>query len=217
MKILIVDDHALFVDGLKALLDRLVPGVLTLQAHDMPGALQVLSQQSDVNIVLLDLGLPGTVGIEALVALKCRYGQLPVVALSGNTDKDTVIATLNAGAMGFIPKSISAQGFMHALGQVLNDGIYLPSCVFSHNANLPPVDIAGQQQRKRLHDLGFTERQAEVFKQMIRGDSNKLIAKRLGVTESTVKAHISPILKKLNVTSRVEAIVVMAQMGLFLE
>src|SRR6266542_1308361 len=120
MKLLLVDDHALFREGGALLLGTLDPDVEVLQAGSCEAALDVVSQcVGAVDIVLMDLQLPGTSGIEAIRMLRARYPELPVVAVSSSEDKATVLETLDAGAMGFVPKTSSSSGLKGALKLIM--------------------------------------------------------------------------------------------------
>jgi DNA-binding NarL/FixJ family response regulator len=216
MKTLIVDDHALFRDGLTLLLARINPQIQTVDAGDLPAALRVACQHPDIGLVLFDLGLPGIAGMEALSEFRRLNAHLPVVVLSGLLDRRTVMEALERGAMGFIPKTTSSQALAQALKVVLDGGIYLPASALEFadfTASAPPA----VPMSKHLSELDLTQRQMEVFKLIVQGRPNKLIARELGVSESTVKSHIKPILKALNVTSRVGAIVAVGRQRLLLD
>jgi DNA-binding NarL/FixJ family response regulator len=214
MKILLVDDHALFREGLKLLLAKLNRQAEVLDAHDLAAALEVAEQDTGIELVLFDLGLPGVTGLAALAEFRRLNPALPVVVLSGLTDRRTVIEALEHGAMGFIPKSATPETLDHALQTVLNGGIHLPASTMEDAE--PLRFVPGCPPLKQMSELNLTERQIQVFKLIVQGRPNKLIARDLGVSESTVKAHIKPILKALNVTSRVGAILEVARLGISL-
>ncbi len=214
MKILLIDDHALFCEGLKLLLQQLDPNVETIEARDLDTGLLAAAQHADISLVLFDLGLPGPCGTNALTAFRRAHDSLPVVVVSGLSDRQTVLAALECGAMGFIPKSASSRALHAALETVLRGAICLPPTV------LDAIDVPATPShvvKQRLCELALTSRQRQVFKLIIQGRPNKLIARDLGVTESTVKAHVKPILKALNVTSRVGAILAVRRLELSLD
>jgi DNA-binding NarL/FixJ family response regulator len=214
MKILIVDDHSLFREGLKLLLIQLNPKIQTVEASDLPSALSASQQHLDLDLVLFDLGLPGVSGMPALAEFRRLNEGLPVVVLSGTADRDTVMEALECGAMGFVPKTTTAQVLNSALKTVLLGGIHLPSTVLNDGyITTTPCRPAS----RCLSELMLTARQREVFKLILQGRSNKVIARDLGVTESTIKSHVKPILKALNVTSRVGAIVEVGRLGVLLD
>jgi DNA-binding NarL/FixJ family response regulator len=214
MKILLIDDHMLFREGLIRLIHELSPGARTVGVDDVASALVAVSDHPDLDLVLIDLGLPGMSGVASLIEFRQANDHLPVVVLSGQADPATVLASLHHGAMGFIPKTVSMHALHEALQTVLAGGICLPPVVLG-----PGHDASGQAQPLSAHCAGLdlTVRQREVFKLILRGRPNKLIARDLGVSESTVKAHVKPILKALKVTSRVEAILAVAWQGILID
>jgi DNA-binding NarL/FixJ family response regulator len=213
MKILIVDDHVLFREGLKLLLAKLQPQVRTLDADDLEAAIQATRHHADIDLVLLDLGLPGMSGVSALTEFR-RSSELPVVVLSGQSDRDTVLGALECGAMGFIPKTMTPDVLDTALKTVLAQGVALPPTLLWAS---PPASASRPPPCRHLSELGLTARQLQVFTLIVQGRPNKLIARDLGVSESTVKAHVKPILKALNVTSRVGAILEVGRLGILLD
>jgi DNA-binding NarL/FixJ family response regulator len=136
------------------------------------------------------------------------------VVLSGLSDKQTVLDALHHGAMGFIPKTASMAALEGALKAVVSNRIYLPSTALE--TSVASVSL-NNQPHKKLSDMPLTERQKQVFKLILQGKPNKVIARDLGVAESTIKSHVKPILQALNVTSRVQAIVEMGRLGLPLD
>jgi DNA-binding NarL/FixJ family response regulator len=211
MKILIVDDHELVRQGLVSWFVQQDANVCVVEAHDVDSAINAAQGQADIDLVLFDLGLPGLSGMPALRAFRQAHDSLPVVVLSGLTDEQTVLDALGCGAMGFIPKTSSMQELQIALRLVLSGRIYLPSMfapVTQHTVTTPAA------LHEKLAHLQLTERQKQVFKLVLQGKPNKMIARDLGVAETTIKSHIRPILQALNVTSRVEAIVEVSRLGL---
>jgi len=214
MKILIVDDHLLFREGLKLILSRLDAPIVTLEAGTLEDAIALARGHEDIDIVLFDLGLPGTHGLDALTRFRLACDTLPVVVLSGQEDQQTVLEALQCGAMGFVPKTTSADVLRAALEIVLCRGVYVPPAALG--ALLPPLP-ATRSPGKRLSELGLTERQVQVFRLIVQGKTNKAIAKALAISESTIKQHVKPILRILGVTSRVGAILEVARLGIALD
>src|SRR5690242_4173778 len=130
MKLLLVDDHVLFREGVALLLRSLEPNVEILEAGSCEAALERMQQDPSVDIVLMDLHLPGASGLDAIRALRDRYPELPIVAVSSSEDKRTVLETLDAGAMGFVPKTSTSGVLKGALQLIISKGIYLPPSVF---------------------------------------------------------------------------------------
>lgn len=215
MKILLVDDHELFREGMKFLLSELAPTTVFVDAGDLSGARQAASMHVDIGLVFFDLGLPDAHGVDALSEFKRNNESLPTVVLSAQADKQTVLEALSRGAMGFIPKAASTRDLGAAFTAVLDNRIYVPATVLR---DCPPASRkpAPAPQRK-LSELGLTDRQMQVFRLVVQGKSNKAIAKELRIAESTIKQHVKPILKALNVSSRLGAILEVARLGISLE
>ncbi|HEY0336755.1 MAG TPA: response regulator transcription factor [Burkholderiales bacterium] len=225
MKILVVDDHALIRTALRGVLGQLDGGVTMLEASDCRSAFELVEAQPDLDLVLLDLNLPGKHGLAALEELRTCYPALPVVVLSSANDRASVMQALDLGAMGYIPKLSSNEVLISALRLVLSGGIYIPPEILARSGQAQPAaaEIAAAASGHRGSparvpaDLGLSERELRVLKLLLEGKSNKLICRELDLAESTVKNHVTQILKALNVTSRTQAVIVAAQMGLVLE
>lgn len=214
MKILIVDDHSLFRDGLKLLIREVHGACPILEAGNLEDALVVARQHADCNLVLFDLGLPGACGMAALTRFRTLYEHIPVVVLSGLCSREMVERSLECGAMGFIPKTVDSVVLHAALKSILSGKVYVPQhALMDAHGNEPPLSELSDA----FSSLELTQRQREVFKLIIQGRPNKLIARDLGIAESTVKAHVKPILRALRVTSRVGAILEVSRLGLTLE
>jgi len=207
VKILVADDHALIREAFRHLLSGQVSGATVLEAGDCEAAYQLIEQHSDLDLVLLDLRLPGTGGMAMLEKLRADHPTLPIVVVSALEDPGTVRSALARGAMGFIPKSSSNEVMLNALRLVLSGGRYLPPEILSGDgsAAAPPSSI------DQVH---LTDRQREVLALMVQGKSNKHICRELGLAEATVKIHVTAILRALRVTSRAQAIVAVNQLGL---
>lgn len=211
MRILLVDDHALFREGVALLLKELDPAVQIWHASNVDEALAALDGCDGMDLILLDFILPGMQGLQALEVMRERYPDVPIVMLSSQEDQVTVLRSINLGAMGFIPKSASSSVMFEALGTVLAHGIYVP-----------PLSLAGialqtsPQQRTTPADLGLTARQTQVLRLILEGKPMKLIARELGLSHNTVKTHVSAVLRALAVTTRTQAIVAANRMGLVL-
>ncbi len=207
MQVLLVDDHALFREGLALLLQGLDPAVGVTHAATAEAAL-VAAAAHGFDLVLLDLALPGRPGLDVLYALHRDGEGPPVVVMSGSDDRATVMAALQAGAMGFVPKSSPSAVMIGALRVVLGGGIYLPPDVFLGDAG----------SRKTASDakpgLALTPRQWQVLRLILEGRSIKLIAQALDTSANTTKTHVSAVLRALGVTSRTQAIVAVHRLGL---
>jgi DNA-binding NarL/FixJ family response regulator len=205
MKCLLVDDHALFREGLALLLSGAFEGIECLQASSIAEALKMAALHPDLALVLLDLGLPDNAGLSGLTRLRQALPGPALIVLSADDAAQTVLDCIDAGAQGFIPKTAQPGLMSAALAHVLAGGIYLP---------LP----LGTTQPMRAADdaLGLSKRQLDVLRLLIQGRSNKLIGRELALSESTVKTHLAAVFRKLEVNSRTQAVVKVAGLGLSL-
>ncbi len=220
MKILLIDDHPLFREGVALLLKPLVEALETWEAGSCEEAFALLAERGSADLVMIDLGLPGLSGLEGLSRLRRDHPEVPVVVMSSADDKDTVLAVLDAGAMGFIPKSSTSQVMLGALRLILAKGIYLPPSVFLGGRAMPPAmpaPAAAPAQGRRAAEIGLTPRQADVLHLLLQGKPAKLIGRQLNLSLSTVKAHTSSVLRALNVTTRTQAVLAASRMGLRFE
>jgi DNA-binding NarL/FixJ family response regulator len=212
LKLLVIDDHPLMREAVQGVVTRLEPGAMVLAVGDSARGFAIADAEPDLDLVLLDLNIPGLAGIPALKAWRRRYPELPVVVLSSADDRPTVLAAIAAGASGFIPKSSPNEVLLNALRLVLAGGKYLPP------EALAPVAGTGArvapERTLSLETLGLTERQAQVLRLLAAGKSNKLICRELDLAERTVKAHISAVFRALGVTTRTQAALAAAKLGL---
>jgi DNA-binding NarL/FixJ family response regulator len=218
VKILVIDDHELIREGLRPILEELGDAageVLVLEAHDYSRALEIAAAHPDLDLALLDFNLPNVAGFAALVDIQERYPGLPVVLMSGEDDPAVVREALELGALGFIPKTSAKGVILNALRLVLSGGSYVPREIMG--APRPPAAAAvrgGVERGASMEVLGLTPRQSEVFELLLMGKSNKVICRELELAEGTVKNHVAAILKALDATNRVEAVIAAAKLGL---
>ena len=210
-KILIADDHPLFRDAIKSALAGHINGVdgatIMLEAGDFAGATAMLEQEGDIDLVLLDLTMPGASGLSALVAMRATHPAVPVVIVSATDDPSTVRRAIDLGASGFISKSSNTETIRASVRNVLDGEIALPANVDLGSEHDPEVaDLIG-----RIRTL--TPQQARVLGMLAEGLLNKQIAYELGVSEATIKAHVSAVLQKLNVDSRTQAVIRLSRIG----
>ena len=224
MKVLVVDDHTLIRTALRGVLGQLDGGLTMLEASDCRSAFEQIEAHPDLDLVLLDLNLPGKHGLAALEELRTSYPALPVVVLSSANDRASVMQSLDLGAMGYIPKLSSNEVLVSALRLVLSGGIYIPPEILARSGHAPAAsaDTAVASVQRSVPprvpaDLGLSERESRILRLLLEGKSNKLICRELDIAESTVKNHITQILRTLNVTSRTQAVIVAAQMGLVVD
>ena len=207
MKILIVDDHALFREGLIHVLDGLAEKIIILEASGCDQALQHVSDNSDIDLVLLDLNLSGIDGFEVLSRCSQQYSTLPIVILSASNQRCDIQRALDSGAMGYIPKDTTSSIMLNALNIIMAGGIYVPQSMALTNECKDFVSIT-----KNKYD--FTPRQLDVLALLVDGYSNKNIAQELQLAEATIKVHITSILKTLGVSNRTQAAMATIRLGL---
>ncbi|WP_035054202.1 LuxR C-terminal-related transcriptional regulator [Andreprevotia chitinilytica] len=211
MKALLIDDHALFRDGVALLITHEFPRWQLLQAGNLAQAQACLDQHPDIALVLLDLGLPDNEGLEGLALLREHAPACAYVVMSAKDTRDTILAAIEQGAAGFIPKTSQTGTMLSALRTVLGGQVYLPPLLIG---TAPPPAEPGQLASSQL---GLSPRQADVLRLLIEGRSNKEICRALGIAESTVKTHLDTIFRKLDANSRTQAVVAAARMGLRLD
>ena len=217
MKILVVDDHVLIREALRGVFRELKgEATVVIEARDSRQAMRQIEKNPDVELILLDLGLPDRDGFEMLGKLGVRYPIISVVVLSAYHDRDTVKKALDLGALGFIPKSAQREVMLSAFNLIFAGGIYVPPEILGRHepaAGPGQAALAPPDRRVIRHGLGLTERQIEVLALMMQGKSNKAICRALGLAEPTVKIHVSAILKALKVTNRTEAVITAGALG----
>jgi DNA-binding NarL/FixJ family response regulator len=214
LKILIIEDHALVREGLVRLLARIESGVVLRDCADFDSALAVLEGEDEVDLVLLDLALPGIDGFVGLDILRREFPALPVVVVSAFDDAPTINRVMNLGASGFIPKAFSGEALLAALHEVLAGNIFRPdgagkAARLDDMPSLPPAGKGIQPS-----EVGLTERQGQVLALMVRGLSNRELGDDLELSEGTVKIHVTAIFKALGVASRTQALVAVARYGI---
>lgn len=206
MKLLAVDDHSIVLDGLVALLVSAMPAAVVLTAQDARDALKILRAHPDIDLILLDLRLPGFQGHEAISEFVRQRPDLPIIVLSSSEDPADVRKAIALGALGYVPKSASRRALLSAIDLVMNGEIYVPPLLAGPADHSPPP---AEPNTARL-----TERQIEVLARLSQGQSNKSIAVGLNLSEKTVKTHISAIFKTLNVVNRTQAASVGRELGI---
>src|ERR1700751_6174369 len=215
MKILVVDDHVLIREAIRGVLRELKgEAAVILEASDSGQAMRQIEQNPDVELVLLDLGLPDRDGLEMLSDLGNRYPTISVVVLSAQQDRDTVMKVLDLGALGFIPESGQRDVILSAFNLIFSGGVYIPPEIPNGPEAASAPRAAPEPPKAGAADLGLTERQMEVLALMMQGKSNKAISRVLALAEPTVKIHVSAILKALKVANRTEAVIAATALGL---
>ncbi len=214
MKIVVVDDHPLIVEALHHVLKSLAAEVEVFDARTAAEGRAQLEAHPDADLLLLDLGLPGADGFSLLAEIRESFPTVPVVVLSGTDSRDDVVRAIDAGAMGFIPKSSSNQVMVNALRIVLTGTPYIPPEVLRRHDTGGGAEGAPGPRSPGWRDLGLTERQTQVLALMLQGKPNKLICRELNLAEGTVKIHVAAILRALNVANRTQAVIEASRLGL---
>ena len=203
MHILIADDHNLVRESLKLYIEKLAPKTKISEANDFPTAMERALSSDGLDIILLDLVMPGMDGLSGIGRMRERFPEIPVVLLSGTPlDDRTIKNAIKLGAKGFIPKSLDGRDLVYALDEIHEGRVYLPK---EYRRN--------EQRRAEIAENGLpdffpnlTKRESQVLDELIRGLQNKEIADELGITEITVKIHVTSIFKKLGVENRTQAL-----------
>ncbi|GAB0151560.1 MULTISPECIES: response regulator transcription factor [Marinobacterium] len=207
-KILIADDHPLFREAITNVIESGFPDTETLETENLETALALAQEHDDLDLVLLDLNMPGMNGLNGLISLRNEAPTVPVVIVSAEDDKQIVLQAITCGAVGFISKSSPRNQMTEALQQILDGNVYLPSDIIRQSGQEGRRNRRGNDNPQIAPELlsSLTRRQLLVLERMAKGESNKQIAYNLHIAETTVKAHVSAILRKLGVHNRVQAI-----------
>jgi DNA-binding NarL/FixJ family response regulator len=220
LKILIADDHSLVREGLKLALRGLAGNATLVEAADAAEVHAALAENPDTSLVILDLQMPGAHEMELLSTLCDRYPDIPVVVLSATESPRIMQRAIDRGAAGFIPKSAASQVLIGALQLVLAGGVYIPPAMLGTAAAVTaetatPAATAGSSPRRSTSVRPeFTDRQIDVLELLSEGDSNKAIARKLGLSEHTIKIHLTAIFRTLGVKNRTEAAIACRELGL---
>ena len=205
MKILHADDHPMFREGLRFFLQLLDTQVTVLEASNVKATLDKLALEWPVDLLLLDLQMPGMGELEGFLAIRKSYPTLPVVIVSGIRDPQMIRTLLDAGARGYIPKFAGSEQLLDALRRVLGGEVYLPDAVFLP----PPLSSSNSGESAPL-----TSRQLQILPLLAEGMPNKRIADVLGLTEGTVKQHLKDLFRRLNASNRTQAVREARRLGL---
>ena len=219
MKILVADDHELFLKGLELIIHDTYPEAKMFFAKDYQEEFQIIAQHQDLNLILTDLAMPGSKWLEAIQKIHEAAPETPIIILSAVFDKEIVQKTIELGAAGYIPKTSSNAVILSAINLVLSGGVYIPVELLN-GTNKNEFDLLKQveniEQEKDVQEKVkiLSPRQIDVLKLIADGKSNKQIAYELGLTEGTIKLYVTAILKILNVYNRTGAVVEAAKLGL---
>ena len=199
MHLLIVDDHPLFRDALASAIRLSYPDAVLHEADGIAGACAVLSANRAIDLTLLDLAMQGVSGFDGLVSIRTRFPRVPILVVSGHEDPRIMREALHHGAAGFVPKAVDKATLTRAIADVLGGALSVP----------PALSRAGPPAKSPLaaRIARLTPQQLRVLTMIRQGKLNKQIAHELGVGDSTVKAHVSEILRKLDVISRTQIVI----------
>jgi DNA-binding NarL/FixJ family response regulator len=205
--LVIADDHPLFRDALRQAVASVVNSAVISEAGSFDDLTALLERDSDVDLILLDLTMPGISGFSGLIYLRAQYPAIPVVIVSASDDAGTIRRSLDFGASGFIPKRFGVDTLRDAIMKVMDGDVWVPQDTDLSSASDPDMT----RLRDRLVTL--TPQQVRVLMMLSEGLLNKQIAYELGVSEATIKAHVSAILQKLGVESRTQAVIAAAKIS----
>ncbi len=213
MKILIADDHELFLNGLEFVLETEFKDSEVVLAKNYTEIFKQLDAHKNFDLIITDLAMPGANWLEALNRIHQMAGETPIIIVSAVFDKEILQKTLEVGVSGYIPKSSSNAVMLGAINLVLAGGVYIPHELLDNTVNnkeitqeIKTLQTLSDEQISKKTPKKLTPRQIEVIKAIARGLSNKLIAYELGLTEGTVKVHVTVILKVLGVNNRTAAV-----------
>ena len=227
MNILVIDDHPLILSALKSVVTGLAEGVNVTAVATARAAREAMATPGDFDIVLLDLHLGEDDGFALLTELRGAYPAVPVVVVSASDRRDDVVHAIDLGALGFVPKWMSNDALLQALRVVISGGIYLPAAIMrapsdrgvpsafaaqdwnAASSHLPAV--SSDRAEAALASLGLTTRQTQVLALLLKGQSNKLIARALNLSVETIKDHVAAVLRSLNVSSRTQAVLAVSR------
>ncbi|WP_417432477.1 response regulator transcription factor [Hoeflea sp.] len=204
---IIADDHPLFRGAMRQALEGIGATIDILEAGDLESARKTAGDHPEADLILLDLTMPGVSGLSGLIAFRAEFSSLPVVVVSATDDISTMRRALELGASGFISKSASIDEIRQGVRTVLDGSIWTP----------PDVDLGSEHDQEiagliaRIQTL--TPQQGRVLGMLAEGLLNKQIAYELGVSEATIKAHVSAVLQKLGVDSRTQAVIQLSKIG----
>ncbi len=219
LKILVADDHHLVREGLKLALREIDPDVVVIEADSLAKAIDAFRQNPDVDLVLLDLTMPGNTGLSVLEGFEQSCPEARVVVCSASYDLQTVQSAVRRGVLGFIPKLAGKDALISAVRFILAGGIYIPleammAMPEEERPAYAPSRVANTVAVSRTpRDAGLTNRQIEVLRQLLEGKSNKQICRDMNLAMGTVKGHVAAILVALKVSSRAEAIAGAMKLG----
>ena len=210
----VADDHPLFRNALLEVIRQHYPDADIGESRDLDGTINALENNQEIDLLLLDLHMPGLDGLSIMRHSRVRDTFLPIVIISGEDDPYTIRSVIDAGAMGFIPKSYSGKKLLGALRTIMQGQIFIPDEIRDQIQQLASLQAPDRKMRGASSNNGITKRQYEVLKLLGSGCSNKQISERLSLTENTVKVHVSALLRALGASNRTECVSIARHNGL---
>jgi DNA-binding NarL/FixJ family response regulator len=208
IRLVIADDHPLFRGALREAVSGLFADIDISEAGSFDDVTRILERGTEVDLILLDLTMPGVRGFSGLMYLRAQYPSVPIVVVSGNDDPAVIRRCMDFGASGFIPKTLSVDAIRGAVAHIFEGGVWTPADIdLGKGSGAETADLMA-----RLASL--TPQQVRVLMMLSEGLLNKQIAYELKVSEATVKAHVSAILQKLGVESRTQAVIAASKIEL---
>jgi DNA-binding NarL/FixJ family response regulator len=213
MKILVVDDHSLITDALSVLFLDLDPAAEVLTTRTAEGGMELLEKNPDLDLVVLDLGMPGVSGTSLLESMVAHSPEMKILVLSGQQDPRNVMRVLQLGAAGFVPKSMASDTLLAAVKFVLSGGVYIPADLLEEVNRVAMIGTPERPREAGATRVELTERQEQVLHLLARGAPIKIICRELGLSEGTVKTHVTAIYRAFNASNRTEALLAARRHG----
>ena len=213
MKILVVDDHSLITDALSVLFLDLDPAAEVLTTRTAEGGMDLLEKNPDLDLVVLDLGMPGVSGTSLLESMVAHSPEMKILVLSGQQDPRNVMRVLQLGAAGFVPKSMATDNLVSAIRFVLSGGVYIPADLLEEVNRVAMIGTPERPREVGATRVELTERQEQVLHLLARGAPIKIICRELGLSEGTVKTHVTAIYRAFNASNRTEALLAARRHG----
>lgn len=206
-KMLIVDDHPIFRQAISRIISDRFAGSVCLEADSLEASHRIIKDNMDFDLVLLDLNMPCTAGLNGLLELRNEYPTIPVVIVSAESEKQQILQTISYGAVGFISKSSSIDTIANSLESIFNGNVCLPSDLIRAPNSAPSSKSNKSFEISPEKMQLLTRKELIVLKYLNQGEANKHIAYEMNISETTVKSHVSSILKKLGVSNRVKVVI----------
>ena len=214
LQVLLADDHALFRDGMRYVLQQLSDQVDIICAGDFGETLKQAENNPGIDLALVDLNMPGSDGVSSIRIFHNRFPGIPLVVVSGSDQRSEIEWIMEYGAMGFISKMSSGKEMVSALRVVLNGDIYFPPQLLAHPSTESAHSGADEKSITHYNKHGLTRRQMEALQYLAEGLSNKEIALKMNLAEGTIKVHVAAAYQVLQVSSRLDAVRKAQKLGL---